>query len=241
MSRHILITGGARGIGKAAALRFAKEGFNISLCYNKTSPDAVITEIESLGGKAVAIQGDVSDFAASASIVKQAVDAFGAIDVLINNAGVTRDNLIIRMGEEDFDAVIKTNLNGCFNMLRHVSPIMLKKRSGAIINLSSVVGLIGNMGQVNYSASKAGIIGLTKSAARELSARGITCNAIAPGFIETDMTASLSGETAAKIKENIPLGRYGSPEEVAELLYFLSTAKYITGQVIAIDGGMSMH
>ena len=240
MARHVLITGGARGIGRAIALRFAQEGANISLCYNTTKPDAVLQEIAHFGGCAAGLQGDVSDFSRAEAMVKEAQATFGIIDVLVNNAGITRDSLLMRMSEADFDAVIETNLKGCFNMLRHVSPIMLKARKGTVINMASVVGLMGNVGQVNYAASKAGIIGMTKAAARELSKRGVTCNAVAPGFIETDMTAALPEEAATQIKANIPLGRYGSCEGVAELVYFLSNSPYITGQVIAIDGGMSI-
>ena len=239
--KTVLVTGGAKGIGKAIALEFAQNGANVALNYRSGDPAEAVREMEALGVRCIAFCGDVSDFVQAEALAKQVKDAFGTIDCLVNNAGVTRDGLMLRMSEEDFDTVIATNLKGAFNMVRHVSPVMLKQKSGAIVNISSVVGLMGNIGQVNYAASKAGIIGLTKSAARELAMRGVTCNAIAPGFIETDMTAGLPEDVKAKMYDLIPLKRFGQPKEVARLAYFLAVHPYITGQVIAVDGGMTMQ
>lgn len=235
-----IVTGGAKGIGKAIALRFAKEGCNIVLNYHSTAPDDTIKEIESHGVRCLAVQGDVSDYAFAEQLMKEVKKEFGSIDILVNNAGITKDMLLMRLSEEDFDAVIATNLKGTFNMIRHASNIMLKQRSGAIINMTSVVGLMGNVGQANYAASKAGVIGLTKSAAKELAARGITCNAIAPGFVETDMTGVLKEDVKKQMIEAIPLKRAGQPEDIAEAAYFLATNSYITGQVLSVDGGMYM-
>lgn len=238
--KNVIVTGAAKGIGRAIAVAFAKEGCNIVLNYRSTVPDELIKEIEDCGVKCLAVQCDVSDFAQSEELVKKAAEECGSIDVLVNNAGITRDTLLMRMKEEEFDAVIETNLKGTFNMVKHVSKLMLKQRSGSIINMSSVVGLMGNIGQVNYAASKAGVIGLTKSVARELASRGITCNAIAPGFIKTSMTDVLSDAVKENILNNVPLKRLGEPEEVAELAVFLAKTNYITGQVINVDGGMVM-
>lgn len=238
--KTVIVTGAAKGIGKAVALAFAKEGCNIVLNYHSSVSDETIQEIEACGVKCLPVQGDVSDFEFAASLVKQVKKDFGSIDVLVNNAGITRDMLLMRMSEEQFDAVINTNLKGTFNMIRHVSNVMLKQRSGSIINMSSVVGVTGNAGQANYAASKAGVIGLTKTTAKELAARGITCNAIAPGFVETDMTAVLSEELQEKMKEVIPLKRAAKPEEIASAAVFLADHTYITGQVLNVDGGMVM-
>lgn len=240
MAGNVIVTGGARGIGRAVALAFAKKGYNIVLNYRSSVPQELVDEIQAMGVKCFTYQADVSDFKQAEVLVKAAVEELGTIDVLVNNAGITRDTLLMRMKEEEFDAVINTNLKGCFNMVKHVSKIMLKQKSGSIVNMSSVIGLIGNIGQVNYAASKAGVIGITKSVAKELASRGITCNAIAPGFIQTDMTNVLSDNVKENILKNIPLNRLGQPEEVAKLAVFLSESKYITGQVIAIDGGMVM-
>lgn len=238
--KTVIVTGAAKGIGKAVALRFAKEGCNIVLNYrSQVSPD-VIDEITSCGVKCMPVQGDVSDFSFAAQVVKDVKKEFGTIDVLVNNAGITRDMLLMRMSEDEFDSVINTNLKGTFNMVRHVSNVMLKQRSGAIINMASVVGVTGNMGQANYAASKAGVIGLTKSAAKELAARGITCNAIAPGYVETDMTAVLKEDVKDAILNTIPLRRPGQAEDVAGAAVFLAESTYITGQVIHVDGGMVM-
>lgn len=238
--KTVIVTGAAKGIGRAIAVAFAKEGANIVVNYRSTPPDETVKEVEAQGVKCLSVQADVSSFEESEKLVEAAKEAFGSVDVLVNNAGITRDTLIMRMSEADFDAVISTNLKGCFNMVKHASKVMLKQKSGAIINMSSVIGLIGNAGQANYAAAKAGIIGITHSAAKELAPRGITCNAIAPGFIETDMTAVLSDKVKENILANIPLKRMGKPEEIAETAVFLAKSKYITGQVIAVDGGMVM-
>lgn len=238
--KTVIVTGGAKGIGKAIVLAFAKEGANIVLNYRTSSPEDVVKEIENFGVKCLAIQADISDFAQAQNLVESSIKEFGTIDVLINNAGITKDNLIMRMSEEDFDSVINTNLKGAFNMTKHCSKIMLKQKSGTIINMSSVSGLTGNIGQVNYSASKAGMIGMTFSTARELAPRGITCNAIAPGFIKTDMTDVLPENIKENVLNLIPLKRFGTTQEIADTAIFLAKNKYITGQVITVDGGMVM-
>lgn len=242
VNKTAIVTGASRGIGRAIALKLASEGANIILNYreNIKSVEEVISQIKDLGGNALAVQADVSRFAETEKIIKAAVENFGSLDILVNNAGITKDSLLIRMKEEDFDAVIETNLKGTFNCIRHAAPIMIKQRSGRIVNMSSVVGVTGNAGQVNYSASKAGVIGITKSAAKELASRGITVNAIAPGFIQTDMTDVLSDKVKEELLSGIPLKRLGRPEEVADLVSFLvsDSGSYITGQVININGGM---
>ncbi len=238
--KTVIVTGAAKGIGKAIALAFAKEGCNIVLNYRSNVDDATIAEIESYGVVCKPVKGDVSDFSFAADMIKEVKKELGSIDVLVNNAGITRDMLLMRMSEEDFDAVINTNLKGTFNMVRHASNVMLKQRSGAIINMASVVGVNGNVGQANYAASKAGVIGLTKSAAKELAARGITCNAIAPGYVETDMTAVLSDEVKNTILNTVPLKRAGQVEDIANAAVFLAKNTYITGQVLNVDGGMVM-
>lgn len=236
--KTVIVTGGAKGIGRAIALKFAGEGANIVLNYRSTSPEAVKAEIEEKGVKCLTVQADVSKADEAQKLVDAAIAEFGGVDVLVNNAGITRDTLLMRMSEEDFDAVIDTNLKGCFNMIKAVNKIMMKQRSGAIINMSSVIGLAGNIGQVNYAASKAGILGMTYSVAKELASRNITCNAIAPGMIATDMTDVLSDKMKEQILANIPLKRLGQPEEIADTALFLAKSKYITGQVITVDGGM---
>lgn len=238
--KTVIVTGGAKGIGRAIALAFAKEGANIVLNYRSTSPETVVKEIEDIGVKCLAIMADISDFNQAKDLIDKTVEEFKTIDVVVNNAGITKDNLLMRMSEEDFDSVINTNLKGVFNVIKHVSKVMLKQKSGTIINMSSVVGLTGNIGQVNYSASKAGMIGLTFSTARELAPRGITCNAIAPGFITTDMTNVLSDNIKENILNTIPLKRFGTTDEIAITAVFLAKNKYITGQVITVDGGMVM-
>lgn len=238
--KTVLVTGAAKGIGKAIALAFAKQGCNIVLNYRSNVSDDTIKEIEAYNVKCMPLQGDVSDFATAAEIVKKAKKEFGTVDVLVNNAGITKDMLLMRMSEEQFDSVIQTNLKGTFNMIRHVSSVMLKQRSGAIINMSSVVGVTGNAGQANYAASKAGVIGLTKATAKELAARGVTCNAIAPGFVETDMTSVLTDEQKSMMLEAIPLKRYGQVEDIANAAVFFAKNTYITGQVLNVDGGMVM-
>ena len=239
-----VITGASRGIGKCIATKFAKEGANVVINYRNNEEEAlkVKKELEDLGSQVLVVKADVSELEQAENLIKEAKKEFGRVDILVNNAGITKDNLIIRMKEEDFDSVINVNLKGTFNTIRFASRAMVKQRKGKIINISSVSGVTGNAGQANYSASKAGIIGLTKSAARELASRNINVNAIAPGFVDTDMTITLSDKVKEGAKGQIPLGRFGKPEEIAELALFLSSEKsdYITGQVINIDGGMVM-
>lgn len=242
MSKVALITGATRGIGKQIAITLAKQGFDIAVNY-RTANDSLnetVKEIESYGVRCIGVQGDVSVFADCENMTKQVIEKFERIDVLVNNAGITKDMLFIRMKEEDFKQVIDVNLMGTFNMTKNVSQYMVKQRSGRIINISSIVGIHGNAGQANYSASKAGIIGLTKSLAKELAGRNILVNAIAPGFIETDMTNVLKDDVKTNILNSIPLKREGKPEEVANVVKFLASedSSYITGQVISVDGGM---
>jgi 3-oxoacyl-[acyl-carrier protein] reductase len=239
-----VVTGASRGIGRAIALKLAKLGANIVVNY-RNSVDAmqeVVKEIEALGVKALAVQCDISIYSDVENMMKKCVEQFGSLDILVNNAGITKDGLLMRMKEEDFDSVIDINLKGAFNCTRHVSAIMLKQRSGRIINISSVSGLTGNAGQVNYSSAKAGILGMTKAVAREFASRGVTCNAVAPGYIQTDMTDVLSEKVKDTIMTTIPLKRLGNPEDVANAVAFLASdeASYITGQVINVDGGMVM-
>lgn len=238
--KTVIVTGAAKGIGKAIAIAFAKKGCNIVLNYHSSVSEETIQEIEGYSVNCMPVQGDVSDFAFAADLIKKVKKEWGTIDILVNNAGITKDMLLMRMSEEQFDSVINTNLKGTFNMIRHASSVMLKQRSGAIINMASVVGVMGNAGQANYAASKAGIIGLTKSTAKELAARGVTCNAIAPGFVETDMTAVLTEEQKKLMLEAIPLKRYGKAEDIANVAVFFAENTYITGQVLNVDGGMVM-
>lgn len=239
-----VVTGGSRGIGREIALTLAAKGAVVVVNYNGSAAkaQAVVADIEAAGGKAEAVQCDVADFDKAAEFISYVIKTYGRVDILVNNAGITRDNLLMKMSEEEFDAVISTNLKGAFNCTRHVSRQMLKQRSGRIINLSSVSGVMGNAGQANYCASKAGLIGLTKSVARELASRGITANAVAPGFIQTEMTEVLSDNVKTAATEQIPMKRFGSTRDIAETVAFLASdaAGYITGQVICIDGGMSM-
>ena len=238
------ITGGSRGIGKEVALKFADNGYNIVINYvsDKTDTQELEKEFTKRGVEALIIKADVTNTEQIENLVKEVIEKFGKIDVLVNNAGVTKDNLLMRMSEEEFDKVVEVNLKGTFIVTKAVIKYMMKKRSGSIINLSSVVGVAGNAGQANYSASKAGIIGFTKSVAKELASRNIRANAVAPGFIETDMTAVLSDSVKENIHNQIPLKRMGSAKEVANLIYFLGSdeSSYITGQTINIDGGMVM-
>jgi len=238
------VTGGSRGIGKAIALKLAEKGANIVINYRRENPELeeLKKEIESKGVKALLLQGDVSDFNRVKEMIDEAHKEMGSLDILVNNAGITKDTLLMRMKEEDFDRVIDVNLKGVFNFTKHITPIMMKQRSGRIINMTSVVGITGNAGQYNYCASKAGVIGATKSAARELAARGITVNAIAPGFIESDMTDVLSDRVKEGILNSVPLKKMGKPEDVANLVAFLSSdeAAYVTGQIVNVDGGMAM-
>ena len=245
MSEKIaVVTGGSRGIGAAIAKKLASQGMTviINYCGSEDRALAVKSEIEAAGGQAEAWRCDVSDCGQCEAFVKAVVEKYGRIDVLVNNAGITRDGLMMRMSDEDFSRVIDTNLKGTFYMMRFASRHMIKARKGRIINMASVVGLMGNAGQVNYAASKAGVIGATKSAAKELASRGITVNAVAPGFIDTEMTGGLSEKVQEQILTQIPLGTFGKPEDIANCAAFLASdeAAYITGQVIQVDGGMCM-
>ncbi|MGX7014069.1 3-oxoacyl-[acyl-carrier-protein] reductase [Vagococcus silagei] len=240
-SKTVIITGSSRGIGRQLALDFAKAGANIVLNARQEIPVEIIEQIEAIGVKVHIVLGDVQEKEVAKRLINEAKETFGSVDVLINNAGITRDGLIMRMSEEDFDTVLNVNLKGSFNTIQAASKIMLKQRSGTIINLSSVIGLIGNAGQANYAASKAGVIGLTKSVARELASRGITCNAIAPGFIETEMTNSLNIKVKEQAVQQIPLNKMGTTKDIAQAALFLATQPYITGQVLNVDGGMVMN
>lgn len=238
-----VVTGASRGIGKAIAEKLASLGAMVIVNYNgsRERAEEVKAEIEAAQGKAEICQCDVSDYEACETFIQNVIKEYGHLDILVNNAGITRDGLLMKMSEEDFDQVINTNLKGAFNTIRFASRQMLKQRSGRIINLSSVVGVAGNAGQANYAASKAGVIGLTKAAAKELASRGVTVNAIAPGFIETDMTNALGEEVRVAYEKQIPLGRLGKPQDIAELALFLagSGSDYITGQVISVNGGVA--
>ncbi len=243
-TKTVLVTGGGRGIGKAIALAFAKEGYQVAVNYNGSKEAAKETAslCEQEGVKAKIYRCNVADYTAVEQMMKQVNEDFGSIDVLVNNSGITKDGLLLRMKEEDFDKVIDINLKGTFNCIRHAARIMMKQRHGSIINMSSVVGIMGNIGQMNYAASKAGIIGLTKSAAKELASRNIRVNAIAPGFVETEMTKVLSEEARSAAMSVIALKRFASVDDIANLAVFLGSDKssYITGQTIQVDGGMSM-
>jgi len=238
----VIVTGGNTGIGKEICLQFASEKANVVVNYLFEEELAfdLVTHIEQLGGKAIAVKGDVSILEQAKNIVETAIKSFGKVDILVNNSGITRDNLMMRMSEEEFDSVINVNLKGTWNMCKSVTRHMLKNRAGKIVNIASVVGIIGNAGQVNYVASKAGIIGLTKSLAKEFGSRGVTCNAVAPGFIQTKMTDSLTDEVKEQYLAQIPLNKFGSAQDVADTVLFLSSKKasYITGQVISVNGGM---
>ncbi len=244
MTKSALVTGASRGIGRSIALQLAEEGYNVAVNYagSKEKAEAVVEEIKAKGVDSFAIQANVADADEVKAMIKEVVSQFGSLDVLVNNAGITRDNLLMRMKEQEWDDVIDTNLKGVFNCIQKATPQMLRQRSGAIINLSSVVGAVGNPGQANYVATKAGVIGLTKSAARELASRGITVNAVAPGFIVSDMTDALSDELKEQMLTQIPLARFGQDTDIANTVAFLASdkAKYITAQTIHVNGGMYM-
>lgn len=238
-----VVTGGAQGIGREIALLFAREGADVALIDRDAEAlEKTRVEVEGLGRRALALAADVSSAGETREAVNKIIDSMGRIDILVNNAGVTRDGFLLRMSEADWDTVLAVNLKGAFNMTRAAAKPMLKQRAGRIINIASVIGLVGNAGQANYAASKAGIIGFTKSAAKELASRGITANAIAPGFIETRMTGALPDDVRQKMLAGIPLGRYGTPAEVANVALFLASglSEYVTGQTIVVDGGLVM-
>lgn len=239
-----IVTGASRGIGRAIALGLAAQGYDVAVNYHSSAQAAeqVAQEIQRLGRKALIVQADVSDFDQAKQLVDQTLETFGQVDVLVNNAGITKDGLLARMSQEDFDSVIAANLKSAFNMCRHVMRPMMKKRNGRIINITSVAGVMGNPGQANYSASKAGLIGLTKSIAREVASRGITVNAIAPGLVKTDMTDQMPESARQQMVQMVPIQRMGTAEEIASAVCFFAaeTSSYITGQVLCVDGGMAM-
>ena len=244
MNKSALVTGASRGIGRSIALQLAEEGYNVAVNYagSKDKAEAVVEEIKAKGVESFAIQANVAKGDEVKEMIKEVVSQFGSVDVLVNNAGITKDNLLMRMKEQEWDDVIDTNLKGVFNCIQKVTTQMLRQRSGAIINLTSIVGAMGNPGQANYVATKAGVIGLTKTAARELASRGITVNAVAPGFIVSDMTNALSDDLKDQMLEQIPLKRFGEDTDIANTVAFLASdkAKYITGQTIHVNGGMYM-
>ncbi len=242
--KSAVVTGGSRGIGRAIVLRLAAQGADVCFSYqsNAAAADVVVAEVQALGRRALAVQGDAAQPEAADALIKAALEAFGKVDILVNNAGITRDDLIMRMSIDAWRAVIDTNLSGAFYAIKAATRPMLKAKRGRIINITSVSGQAGQMGQANYSSAKAGLIGLTKATARELASRGITCNAVAPGFVLTELTVGLADQWKQKITEQTPLGRFGTPEEIADAVAFLASdeAAYITGQVLAVDGGLVM-
>ncbi|MBJ6745161.1 3-oxoacyl-[acyl-carrier-protein] reductase [Streptococcus sp. 121] len=239
--KNVFVTGSTRGIGLAIAHKFASLGANVILNGRSVISENLLNQFSDYGVKVVAISGDVSDAADAERMVAEATAALGSVDILINNAGITTDKLILKMTEEDFESVLKVNLTGSFNMTKAVLKPMIKARQGAVINLSSVVGLMGNAGQANYAASKAGLIGFSKSVAREVAARGVRVNVIAPGFIESDMTDQLSDKMKTAMMAQIPMKAFGQPEQVADVAVFLAQQEYLTGQVLAVDGGLTMQ
>lgn len=245
MTKNALVTGASRGIGRSIAIQLAEEGYNVAVNYagNREKAETVVEEVKAKGVESFAIQANVANGDEVKAMIKEVVSQFGTVDVLVNNAGITRDNLLMRMKESEWDDVIDTNLKGVFNCIQKVTPQMLRQKSGAIINLSSVVGAVGNPGQANYVATKAGVIGLTKSAAKELASRNITVNAVAPGFIVSDMTDALSDDLKDQMLQQIPLARFGEDTDIANTVAFLASdkAKYITGQTIHVNGGMFME
>lgn len=245
MTKVALVTGASRGIGRSIALQLAEEGYNVAINYagNKEKAEEVVNQIKVKGVEAFAIQANVSNPDEVKAMIKEVVNQFGSVDILVNNAGITRDNLLMRMKEQEWDDVIDTNLKGVFNCIQKVTPQMLRQKGGRIINLTSIVGAVGNPGQINYVASKAGVIGMTKTAARELASRQITVNAVAPGFIVSDMTNALNEDLKNGMKAQIPLGHFGEDTDIAHTVAFLASdkAKYITGQTIHVNGGMHME
>lgn len=240
IDKTVVVTGSRRGIGLGIALAFAKEGANIVLNATSEIDQEVLELFTPYPGEVLSVVGDISKFEVAESLVEQTIEKFSKIDVLINNAGITRDGLVLKMKEKDFDDVIDVNLKGCFNLIRFVSPYMIRQKSGSIINMTSIVGVSGNAGQVNYAASKAGIIGLTKSVAKEIGSRGITVNAIAPGYIDTEMTQALPEKIRKEWEKQIPMRKFGTVEDIAEACLYLAEQKYMTGQVLQINGGLYM-
>lgn len=244
-NKTAIVTGASRGIGRACALALAEKGANVVINFagNEAAAQETAKLCQEKGVQTLVVRGDVANSQDCQTLVEETVKTFGRVDILVNNAGITRDNILMRMSDEDFDAVIATNLKGTYSMMKAVSRQMMKQRYGRIINMASVVGVMGNAGQVNYSASKAGVIGMTKSFAREIAPKGVTVNAVAPGFIATDMTAAMNQAAADALAKSIPLGRMGKPEDIANTVAFLAAEEtgYITGQVICVDGGMCMH
>ena len=240
IDKTVVVTGSRRGIGLGIALAFAKEGANIVLNATSEISQEVLELFTPYPGEVLSVVGDISKFEVAESLVEQTIEKFSKIDVLINNAGITRDGLVLKMKEKDFDDVIDVNLKGCFNLIRFVSPYMIRQKSGSIINMTSIVGVSGNAGQVNYAASKAGIIGLTKSVAKEIGSRGITVNAIAPGYIDTEMTQALPEKIRKEWEKQIPMRKFGTVEDIAEACLYLAEQKYMTGQVLQINGGLYM-
>lgn len=240
IDKTVVVTGSRRGIGLGIALAFAKEGANIVLNATSEISQEVLELFSPYPGEVLSVVGDISKFEVAESLVEQTIEKFSKIDVLVNNAGITRDGLVLKMKEQDFDDVIDINLKGCFNLIRFTSPYMVRQKSGSIINMTSIVGVSGNAGQVNYAASKAGIIGLTKSVAKEIGSRGITVNAIAPGYIDTEMTQALPEKIRKEWEKQIPMRKFGTVEDIAEACLYLAEQKYMTGQVLQINGGLYM-